>query len=93
MNHEQDYYYNKLSMESNYIDTLYQKQISSADIELDLKLFQVLKPMLVKEGNQWCCLYGENLQEGIAGFGDTPHQAVLAFNNAWYTEQAKPATL
>lgn len=40
---------------------------------------------LFRDGNQWCALYGENLQEGIVGFGDSPHQAVCAFNDAWYT--------
>lgn len=30
-----------------------------------------------KDGNQWCFLYGKNLQDGIAGFGDT------IFDAAW----------
>ena len=28
------------------------------------------------DGNQWCALMGIDLQEGIAGFGDTPQEAV-----------------
>jgi hypothetical protein len=32
-----------------------------------------------KDGDQWCCLCGPNLQEGIAGFGDTPDLAFAAF--------------
>ena len=28
------------------------------------------------DGNQWCALVGENLQEGVAGFGDTPSDAL-----------------
>lgn len=33
------------------------------------------------DGDQWCALYGENLQEGTAGFGDTISDALhqLAF--------------
>lgn len=27
---------------------------------------------VTKDGDSWCALKGENLQEGIAGFGDTP---------------------
>lgn len=38
---------------------------------------------LSKDGNQWCWLYGENLQEGIAGFGDTPALAAKEFDRAW----------
>ena len=28
------------------------------------------------DGNKWCALLGENLQEGLAGFGDTPSEAL-----------------
>lgn len=36
-----------------------------------------IKPF--KDGNQWCFLYGENLQEGIAGFGDSIADAAWDF--------------
>lgn len=39
------------------------------------------KISIKKDGNQWCVLWGENLQEGIAGFGDTPEEAMDAL--AW----------
>lgn len=48
-------------------------------------LFALLKPELMRDGNQWCVLYGENLQEGIAGFGDSPTDAITDFNEQWYT--------
>lgn len=41
------------------------------------------KAKLSKDGNQWCWLYGDNLQEGIAGFGDTPYKASQEFDRAW----------
>lgn len=50
----------------------------------DFNLFSMLKPKLTMDGDKWCVLYGENLQEGIAGFGDSPHQAILNFNSEWY---------
>ena len=34
---------------------------------------------ITKDGNSQCCLYGEDLHDGIAGFGDTPHESVLNF--------------
>lgn len=43
----------------------------------------ILKAKMSKDGNQWCCLYGENLQEGVAGFGDTPAKAAASFDEAW----------
>jgi len=45
--------------------------------------FTVYKPKLFPDGNQWCALYGENLQDGVAGFGDSPALAVADFNRAW----------
>jgi hypothetical protein len=47
----------------------------------------MLKPILVKDGDQWCCLYGDNLQTGIVGYGDTPHKAVQAWNQQWYKQR------
>ena len=40
-----------------------------------------------KDGNKWCFLYGENIQEGIAGFGDTILEAAVDFYNNVCTEQ------
>lgn len=42
----------------------------------------VLKPTLSKDGNMWCALYGDNLQVGVAGFGETPAKAFIAFETA-----------
>tara|TARA_R110002126_G_scaffold281545_1_gene429385 strand:+ start:194 stop:439 length:246 start_codon:yes stop_codon:yes gene_type:complete len=41
---------------------------------------------LSKDGNQWCWLLGENLQVGIAGFGDTAYEAMYAFCSAFCCE-------
>ncbi len=42
-------------------------------------LINTLRCKITKDGNSWCCLYGENLQEGVAGFGETPHESVMNF--------------
>ena len=42
-------------------------------------LINTLRCKILKDGEHWCCLYGENLQEGIAGFGKTPHESVMNF--------------
>ena len=59
----------------------------------------LLKPKLSIDGNQWCALYGENLQDGVAGFGDTPEAAFADFDKAWRNplpndqeEQSQPGT-
>ena len=43
----------------------------------------LFRPSLSIDGNQWCALYGENLQDGIAGFGDTPAKAMADFDKNW----------
>jgi len=41
------------------------------------------RPCLSPDGNQWCALYGKNLQEGVAGFGDSPADAMRDFDKNW----------
>lgn len=43
----------------------------------------LFRPTLTKDGDQWCALYGVNLQDGVAGFGDSPEAAMEAFDRAW----------
>lgn len=43
----------------------------------------IYKPKLYQDGNQWCALYGDNLQDGVAGFGDSPALAMIDFDRAW----------
>lgn len=43
----------------------------------------VYKPKLSIDGKQWCALYGDDLQSGVAGFGDSPAAAMAAFDKAW----------
>jgi hypothetical protein len=43
----------------------------------------VYRPRLTVDGNQWCALYGDNLQEGVAGFGDSPGAAMHDFDRQW----------
>lgn len=46
----------------------------------------LLRPKLFPDGNQWCALYGDNLQEGFAGFGDTPEKAMGDFDEKYRTQ-------
>lgn len=47
----------------------------------------VMRPRIFPDGDQWCALYGDDLMEGVAGFGDTPAAACAAFDKAWATEK------
>lgn len=52
--------------------------------EQQYKRFAMLRPRIFKDGDKWCVLYGDNIQDGVAGFGDTPHEAVIDWENNWY---------
>lgn len=43
----------------------------------------LFRPSLSVDGSQWCALYGDNLQDGVAGFGDSPADAMWDFDRAW----------
>jgi hypothetical protein len=49
------------------------------------------QPTLSIDGNQWCALYGDNIQDGVAGFGDSPAKAMSDFNRAWFASLAGAA--
>lgn len=45
--------------------------------------FTRLRPRMSVDGGSYCALYGDNLQDGVAGFGGSPFEAEQAFNKAW----------
>ena len=50
------------------------------------------RPRLFIDGNQWCALYGDNLQDGVAGFGDTPDKAMRNFDLNWCEQKVGAGT-
>lgn len=42
------------------------------------------------DGNQWCVLFGGDLQAGIAGFGATPSDAIDDFERQFKTANDRP---
>lgn len=80
---------------SNYLDPnhwqtaqLVEELIAVASELRVMQVIQTLKPVLSKDGNQWCYLLGENLQDGIAGFGDTVGEAMYDFCKDFWNEKA-----
>ena len=72
------------------MDKIMQQVISNEDAERlrkfhrsQIKLARpsfVFKPKIYPDGNIWCALYGEDLQNGICGFGNTPDDACADFD-------------
>lgn len=46
----------------------------------------LLKPHFARDGNQYSYLLGDDLAEGVAGFGDTPAKAAQDFDNNWFND-------
>lgn len=69
-----------------------QSRLTSAIQAEEFNMVALLRPKIYPDGNMWCVLYGDNLQEGVCGFGDTPYRAVLTFNKAWNDPLSKTET-
>ncbi len=52
----------------------------------------LMRPTVMRDGDKWCALYGANLMEGVAGFGDSPELACEAFDKEWRTRIERSAT-
>jgi len=55
--------------------------LKKVDLEKQSNLKIELK--IVREGDKIMILYGENLQTGVAGFGDNIPEALRDFANSW----------
>lgn len=49
------------------------------------------RPSMGLDGTLWCALYGDDLMNGVAGFGDTPAKAMSDFDAAWWKAQTPAA--
>lgn len=43
----------------------------------------IYRPKLSRDGDKWCALYGDNIQDGCCGFGDSPDLAMQDFDKKW----------
>ena len=64
------------------------QEFETAKLKRALTLITILKLQPIKEGNQWSFLFGEDLQTGISGFGDTVYDAMLNFEYEFCTRKA-----
>ncbi len=47
----------------------------------------IFRPKVFQDGNKFCCLYGDDLMQGIAAFGDSPDEACREFDRIWIKKQ------
>jgi len=53
----------------------------------------IYKPKIYIDGDKWCALYGENIQDGVCGFGDTPEKAMHEFDRNWQSFACQPKNI
>lgn len=62
-------------------------QMAQASIQFAAAQYErpsaIYRPAISIDGDKWCALYGANLQDGVAGFGDSPAEAMAEFDKAW----------
>lgn len=81
--------YEVISQLLHYIDALGQSVKNIAVETEEYNLFSILKPKLFIKENQWCCLYGNDIETGIAGFGESPYASILNWSKQWYKKISK----
>lgn len=86
MSQTEDWYWsNRLSREQHQQDCEHELRMNSLVEQQEYQKFALLKPKIGRDGNQFYILLGENLQDGISGFGDTLYLAILDFNKSFVT--------
>jgi len=72
-------------MDNSYVlEAQRQAACCAFDAELERQRPSVLfRPKVYRDGDKWCALYGEDIQAGVCGFGDSPEAATREFDNMW----------
>lgn len=61
--------------------------LNNLDDERQLQIISHLQPKLGKDGNKWIYILGEMPVDYLAGWGDTPAQAMADFVKNFYGEK------
>ncbi len=46
----------------------------------------LMRPSLMPDGDKWSALYGDNIMQGVVGYGDTPEEAMADFDKNWLSQ-------
>jgi len=71
---------------NHYQSIQHQERLDLLIAESDMVFVKSYNLIPFKDGDEWCVLLGDNIQDGIAGFGKTPLNAILDFNTKFRTE-------
>lgn len=91
MNNSYDAIYNAVANELSAVRPHLQQEVYVVSGELQ-RPSVLFRPSIHPDGNHWCALYGKDLHDGVAGFGDTPDAAMRDFDKNWREEKRPTAT-
>lgn len=75
----------------SYTKVVIQEQFCASAAEM-ARPSVLYRPALSADGDMWCALLGDDLMSGVAGFGKTPADAMIAFDQAFWNERTPAAT-
>jgi len=70
------------------VHNLIQTHVDRLDDLRMLDIIEKLKPKFSQDGNQYCFILGEMPEHYIAGFGNTPYEAMQDFCKSFYNQKA-----
>lgn len=70
------------ALDMSYPRAMVQEQIAFVGMEM-ARPSVLMRPRIFLDGDKWCALYGDNLQDGVAGFGDSAAEAMADFDKSW----------
>lgn len=87
---QEQYWYNKSCQDKINVGLEQEAIMNLLYDQKEMLFFAALKPKVTIDGDQYCILYGENLIEGISGFGKTIMEAIRNFNKSFHTPLPSP---
>lgn len=78
-------------LDASHAIVMLQQEFSIAAYEMQ-RPSAIYRPTVAPDGSKWCALYGQNIMEGVCGFGDTPAEAMADFDKNWL-KQRTPAAI
>ncbi len=77
-------------MNDGAMNSFHSEQVRTAFMELAYDLgrpSRTMKPRVyVAAHGGWCAVYGDDVQSGVVGYGDTPEAACQAFDKEWVSK-------
>ena len=80
---QQEYYSEKIQRYNHDKNYTHQSEMNILVEVEEMNLVSILRPKIFIDGDQWCVLYGDNIQDGICGFGESPRLAIFDFNKSF----------